>query len=203
MSTSTAPGPRERLLAAAVEYLAGHGVGDLSLRDLAAGIGTSHRMLIYHFGSKEQLLVAVVRAVEDDQRRRLAELADEVAAGPGAGRPSDLLRRMWAQLTEPGRREHQERLFFELYAQALAGRPGTTGLLDGVVDLSVEAGAQPLVAWGMAPDAARSEARLGLAVVRGLLLDLLATGDHAGTGAALDRYAAHLDNLTDTGPVDR
>lgn len=56
--------PRERLLAAAVEHVAAHGVGDLSLRRLAAALGTSHRMLVYHFGSREGLLVEVVREVE-------------------------------------------------------------------------------------------------------------------------------------------
>ena len=47
--------PRERLLAKAVDHVAAHGVADLSLRALAAALGTSHRMLLYHFGSKEQL----------------------------------------------------------------------------------------------------------------------------------------------------
>ena len=51
---------RERLLAAAAEHIAAHGSSDLTLRGLAADIGTSHRMLIYHFGSKEGLLVDVV-----------------------------------------------------------------------------------------------------------------------------------------------
>ena len=34
--------------------------------------------------------------------------------------------------------------------------------------------------------------RLGLAVTRGLLLDLVATGDDAGVDAAADRFAALL-----------
>jgi hypothetical protein len=33
-------------------------------------------------------------------------------------------------------------------------------------------------------------ARLGVAVVRGLLLDLLATGDRAGVDAAMERFIA-------------
>jgi hypothetical protein len=36
----------------------------------------------------------------------------------------------------------------------------------------------------------RAEARLTLAVTRGLLLDLLATGDLAAVNAAMDRYIA-------------
>src|SRR5512142_2700669 len=53
--------PKQQLLERALGYLAEHGIGDISLRELAAALGTSHRMLIYHFGSKEGLLVAVVR----------------------------------------------------------------------------------------------------------------------------------------------
>jgi hypothetical protein len=49
-------------------------------------------------------------------------------------------------------------------------------------------------ARGFAPAAARAEARLGLAVVRGLLLDLLTTGDRAGADAALERFAARYDD---------
>ena len=60
--------PRDQLLAAAVDYVLAHGFSNLSLRELAAAIGTSHRMLIYHFGSKEGLLVALIRSVEAAQR---------------------------------------------------------------------------------------------------------------------------------------
>src|SRR5436305_14785627 len=66
--------PRSRLLAAAVDYVVEHGLAGLSLRELAAAIGTRHRMLIYHFGSKEGLVVAVVQAVEAEQRAQLAKL---------------------------------------------------------------------------------------------------------------------------------
>jgi AcrR family transcriptional regulator len=65
---------RDRLLAEAVDYIVTHGVSDLTLRDLAAGIRSSHRMLIYHFGSKEGLLVEVIKLVEQRQRAALAEL---------------------------------------------------------------------------------------------------------------------------------
>ena len=69
MTTSQA---RDRLLGAAVEHALTEGIVDLSLREIAVGIGTSHRMLIYHFGSREGLLVAVVREVERRERQALA-----------------------------------------------------------------------------------------------------------------------------------
>ena len=42
----------------------------------------------------------------------------------------------------------------------------------------------------MPPVEARAEARLAIAVTRGLLLDLLATGDLDAVGAAMDRFTA-------------
>src|SRR5580700_2995028 len=163
--------PRERLLAAAVGYAVAHGIGDLTLRELAAAIGTSHRMLIYHFGSKDGFLTAVVRAVEEGQRRLLAGLASD----PGVD-PYEAARRFWAGLADPGLWP-QERLFFELYARALQGRPGTDGFLDGMVESWVAAITEMGVERGVPREVARVDARLGVAVARGLLLDLLATGD--------------------------
>lgn len=51
---------REDLTQAATDYALDHGLIGLSLRPLAAELGTSDRMLIYHFGSKDELVVAVL-----------------------------------------------------------------------------------------------------------------------------------------------
>ena len=164
MRTSQA---RERLLAAAVDHALDTGIADLSLRQLAAAIGTSHRMLIYHFGSREGLLAAVTQAVEDQQRAALLESGTTTAHDA---------RQSWRRLSDPQLRP-QERLFFELYANALRGRPGTEGFLDGIVESWAAPVADALVKAGADEQTARADARLGVAVVRGLLLDLLATGD--------------------------
>ncbi|NUT52065.1 MAG: TetR/AcrR family transcriptional regulator [Saccharothrix sp.] len=170
---------RERLLDAVVAHLAEHGLGDLSLRRLAGAVGTSHRMLIYHFGSMEGLLVEVVRAVEARQRAVLAALPTDD--------PARTARAFWEVLTDPALRA-QERLFFELYAQAAQGRPGTTPLLDGVVTDWLEPVAAVERARGHPPEVALARARLGLAVARGLLLDLVATDDLAGVDAAMEQF---------------
>jgi AcrR family transcriptional regulator len=176
------PGPRARLLAAVMAHVAQHGVGRLSLRELAAAIGTSHRMLIYHFGSREGLLVAVVRAVEDAQRAFMTELLSDPSVSQ-----ADAMRAMWRRLADPSLWPN-ERLFFELYAQALQGQPGTAGLLEDIVDAWVAPAADYAARLGLSPDAARAEARLGVAVVRGLLLDLLATHDRVAVDAAFERF---------------
>jgi AcrR family transcriptional regulator len=179
---------RERLLAAAVDYVAEHGVADLSLRSLAAAIHTSHRMLIYHFGSKEGLLVEVVRAVEERQREALAEL--EATAGDTL---ADLSRAFYRRLADPALWPN-ERLFYEMYGQALLGRPGTVGLLESVIEPWLEQGEQMLQRYGFDADAARAHARLALAVGRGLLLDLLTTHDRAGVEEAMEYFIALWDD---------
>jgi AcrR family transcriptional regulator len=178
------PSSRDRLLAAAVEYLLAHGAADVSLRRLAAAIGTSHRMLLYHFGSKERLLVEVTRAVEQRQRDGLADLGADPALSP-----ADVARHMWERLADPALWP-AERLFFELYGQALQGAPGTVGLLDGIVESWIEPVAAMRRAEGLPADRARARARLEVATTRGLLLDLLATGDRAGVDAALEQFIA-------------
>ena len=64
---------RERLLAAAAGHALHTGIAGLSLRQLAAATGTSHRMLLYHFGSRQGLLAAVTQAVEEQQRAALLQ----------------------------------------------------------------------------------------------------------------------------------
>jgi AcrR family transcriptional regulator len=174
--------PRERLLAAAVDHVAEHGIGELTVRRLAAALGTSHRMLVYHFGSKEGLLVEVVREVERRQRDALGALTADPSLPP-----AEQARRMWARLADPALAPH-ERLFFELYGQALQNRAHTSELLEGIVTTWLEPLTALHLAQGLPLPRARAAARLGLAVTRGLLLDLLATGDRDGADAAMELF---------------
>ena len=185
---------RQRLVARTIEYVAEHGVNNLTLRRLAAKLGTSHRMLIYHFGSKQGLLVEVVREVERRQRQALAELERELeqeldTGVDGVAAAAELTRRFWSRLADPAMARY-ERLFFELYGHALQHDPGAVGLLDGVIESWLTPLTELVRRLGVPPDTAPARARLGLAVVRGLLLDLLTTGDRAGVDAALEEFIA-------------
>jgi AcrR family transcriptional regulator len=174
--------PRQRLLDGAIEYVAHHGLADVSLRTLAAALGTSHRMLIHHFGSKERLWVEIVRTVEARQREVLAQIL------PSPDQPvGEAMRAWWKHISDPALWPN-ERLFFEIYGQALQGRPHTAELLDGIVDDWVEPVAEINVSLGVAPSLARAHARLGVAVTRGLLLDLLATRNVAAVDAAMEAF---------------
>lgn len=174
--------PRQRLLDGAIDYVARHGLADVSLRTLAAALGTSHRMLIHHFGSKERLWVEIVRAVEARQRDLLAQILPDpdqpVAAAMWA---------WWKHISDPSLWPN-ERLFFEIYGQALQGRPHTAELLEGIVEDWLEPATEINVSLGVPPELARAHARLGVAITRGLLLDLLATRDVAAVDAAMEAF---------------
>src|SRR3954453_2883130 len=169
---------REKLLDAVIEHIATRGISDLSLRELAAAVGTSHRMLIHHFGGREGLLVAVVQAVEQAQRDGLADVIPDPGMSLG-----DAMRVWWRHISDESLWAN-ERLFFELYGQALQGRPGTVERLDRLVHGWLAPAAAPLMQLGF-PDG-EATARLGIAVTRGLLLDLLATRDREAVDAAME-----------------
>jgi AcrR family transcriptional regulator len=183
--------PRQQLLDKAIEYAAQHGISDLSLRSLAAALGTSHRMLIFHFGSKEGLWVEISRTVERRQREQLAGFP------PGPGQPFGELTRAWWKHFSARELWPYERLFFELYGQALQGRPHTTEFLNGVVDDWLEPLVVSVVAMGIPEPQARAHLRLGIAATRGLLLDLLATGDVEAADQAMDAYIALTETWLD------
>ena len=159
---------RQHLLDAVVKECAANGIGDRSLRDVAAAVGTSHRMLLHHFGSRNELLLAIVEEVERRQRALLRELPTEPPAAIAA---------MWADLRRPDLRPF-ERLFFECYARGVQGEQPFARMLPGAVD-----------AW-LADDGITDPAlmRLGLAVMRGLLLDLVATDDRRAVDAAAQAF---------------
>jgi AcrR family transcriptional regulator len=184
--TTPAETGREQLLTRAVEYFAAHGVADTSLRRLAEAIGTSHRMLLYHFGSRQGLLAAVVDRVEREQRANLAVLLAEV--GETGADPVDQGLRFWRAVTDAALIYGP--LFFELSSHAMQDLPHAAALRPDLVESWLRPLAEGWTMLGYSPAAARQQARLDLAVARGLLHDLLITGDRAAVDAAMERYIA-------------
>jgi AcrR family transcriptional regulator len=172
---------RASLLGEAVEHFAKNGIGDASLRSIATSIGTSHRMLIYHFGSREGLLAEVVRTVEQQQRDLLATLSDLPIA--------EQAEEFWRRVTEATLVYGP--LFFELSAHAIQDLPHTESLKADLINVWLPPLIELCVRAGIPPAEAPAYARLGLAASRGLLFDLLLTGDRAG----VDEASALLNRL--------
>lgn len=181
---------RARLLAGAIDAAAEHGFSQLSLRELADHLGTSHRMLLFHFGSKDALMLEIVRAVEQQQR--------DAVAPPNGGSPTveaptaaASMNGLWDRLRAPEMWPYA-RLFFEIYAQAIRGTEPAVRLLDHDIESWIDATVTLLTDAGIDADTARVDARLGLAVCRGLLLDLVANGDADAVDAAMRRFGSFM-----------
>ncbi len=127
-------------------------------------------MLNYHFGSRAGLVAAVVETVEAAQRDLLAELSAEIDD------PVELARALWQRTSAPELRPFV-RLFFECVALT-----GGKGLTDPWIALSLE------VSDRLGLTAGEDELRLGVAVTRGLLIDVLASDDVSQATRAFERY---------------
>ncbi|HEX5598981.1 MAG TPA: TetR/AcrR family transcriptional regulator [Micromonosporaceae bacterium] len=184
-------GAREALLERCLTYLQQNGFSQRSLREIAAGTGTSHRMILYHFGSRDGLLAAVVGRIEAEQRAALADLTD------ATDNPIEVGRLFWQRLADPALAP-AERLFFEIYAQALFGQPWTQSFRASVIEAWTRPIEEQFVRQGFTPAEARRRTRLALAAIRGLLLDLLITGDRQILDEAAELFA-HL--LTSPDPA--
>jgi AcrR family transcriptional regulator len=84
---------REELLEQVADHVLAHGLIGLTLRPLAAAIGTSDRMLIYHFGSRDELVSAVVAHATD----RAVACIDAL---PGAPSVRSAVNRLWVAYGE-------------------------------------------------------------------------------------------------------
>jgi len=176
---------RDELLEASVDYLLENGVAELSLRPLAAAIGSKARLLVYHFGSKEQLLVEAMGLI----RSRAKEAVETMmSAQSGNADLGDLVRALWKWSTSNQNRPYL-RLFFEMHGLALQYPGRYASYLQGSVDSWID-----LLTSALAPKASRAKAvttaTLIVGVIDGLLLDALATGNWKRTGKAINEFAA-------------
>lgn len=183
--------PRDELLDRAVAWFAEHGIGDTSMRTLATELGTSGRMLHYHFGSREGLLAAVVERVERGEQAVLATYLAE------SNDPFEAGARFWPHVTAAA--QTFAPLFFELSAHAMHDRDYAAPLRSWLTTGWVDEVAAAFVAAGASADRAADLARLAVATTRGLLLELAVTGDRAAADRAMAEFAEMLRTAGGTG----
>src|ERR1019366_6149629 len=173
---------RAELLDLAYRHVLAHGLADLSLRPLARAIGSSPRVLLYLFGSKNGL----VRAILDRARR------DELAAigSIRSKQPSPDLRtgaiQLWRWLAAP---EHRNvlKLWVEAYGLSLIEPTGPWANFarTTVKDWLDLLGSQQSPQRRLSREGP-AERTAVLALLRGAMLDLLATGDRNRTTQAVE-----------------
>lgn len=180
----SSPSPRHNeLLELAYQYALQHGLTDLSLRPLATAIGSSPRVLLFLFGSQDGLIRALLGRARADELDLLDRLHGATDDAPGG--VATLTERVWSWLAAEDHRALLT-LWVEGYARSLTDPDGPwAGFAQTTVEdwLSVLAAAQP--AADRNTTAGRAQRTLALAILRGALLDLLATGDVRRTTAAV------------------
>ncbi|MFF0589206.1 TetR/AcrR family transcriptional regulator [Streptomyces sp. NPDC003781] len=179
------PEIRERILDACVDHALVHGLPD-RLEPFATASGTSARMLIYHFGTRDALLRETLRRARRRQRDFFGGL---VSPRPDEPYPVTL-RRAWQVMTGPAGRPYLT-MFGRLRENAGQRlwpgfrRESTTDWLEPFED-------------GMRSMGRPELATLVLAVVRGLIMDIETTGDVARADRAFDDFLAALALVTGT-----
>jgi AcrR family transcriptional regulator len=184
---------RAELLELAYRYAVEHGSAELSLRPLAKAIGSSPRVLLYLFGSKDGLIKALLARARADELALLDQVrgASEEAGETGEGL-AEVVTRIWSWLSADSLRALLT-LWVDGYARSLAEPGGPwAGFADATVTdwLAVLAAAQP-PARRDTPEGL-AQRTLALAVLRGAMLDLLATGDADRTAAAVRLHISTL-----------
>lgn len=180
---------RAELLEQTVRYAASNGIAALSLRPLAAALGTSSRMLVHYFGTKEHLLDQTLAAVHPDTPTLLA------GHRQAGHTPAEIATRLWQNFCG-GEQQSRLRVLLEVMALALTqphryGRHATEAVHSWVTPL-----VQALREAGHSHRVAAARATLLVSGMRGLALDRYITGDRQRTD---DAAALLIATATATG----
>jgi len=205
VTTAPAAGPgrapsarQDELLERGYRYVLAHGLADLSLRPLAKAIGSSPRVLLYLFGSKDGLIRALLDRARRDELAAISALSEDLHPADPAQQAdlAETAQQVWRWLADPAHR-HLLGLWVEAYGRSLTdpGGPWAGFAAQTVRDwLELLTAHQPPSLRGSAAGAGQRTAVLAL--LRGALLDLLATGDTERVGRAVQQSVAALGSAS-------
>jgi len=197
MARTANPKRPEALLDAVVNYLITHGVSDVSLRPLAKSVGSSPRVLLYYFGSKEALIARAFARLRDRQRATFSSHQLSVTE-----HPRELCRAVWRQMSGP-ESEPLFHLFLQAVSIGLQDPEHHADFLRDTIEDWLAFLAEPRMARGEPRAAARLFASVVLAGFRGLMLDLCASRDRKRVDAAVDIWLQALDAIPQAVIADR
>ena len=177
---------RRDLLARVSDDLAANGLVDFSLRRAARAAGTTHKVLLYHFDSAEDLLG---QATERLREQRIDAIMSAVAALPAGGTLAERVRAMWPVLRgeATGLRALDQAIGLTMYdprRYAGLGRNASRQYLPPLLSLCPEH-------WTEQRKLEVAEMVLG--VLRGFLVDWLTSGETEGISAGFEALARALE----------
>ncbi|MGW5697766.1 TetR/AcrR family transcriptional regulator [Streptomyces asiaticus] len=168
LSTSERKGSaRERLLARLLDAF-GEALPppEMSLREIAARIETSHALLRYHFGSLWGVLAAMLKAQRSRDNEALLEVAQQ-------GTFDDFVVAIWRTYTRPEQLS-RVRGFFYVVGLAAYGREDFREFVESIDDLTAMLSSLA-EREGLDTKEARDVATVTIAAIRGLLLQEVLT----------------------------
>ncbi|WP_306361750.1 TetR/AcrR family transcriptional regulator [Nocardia sp. CC227C] len=160
---------RAELLAGVIAYIADHGLVELSLRPLADYLGTSSRMLIHYFGSKEAMLVAALETQRPDIGALFTDVDDVDTLRDRLGGAFALNTR--------GAAGASLRVLLQVLGAACVPDSPFRAYADSAVRVVVDAIAAALHRVDPALEDPESAATLLVSGIRGLIQDWWITGD--------------------------
>jgi AcrR family transcriptional regulator len=182
---------KPQLLGEILEYLLDKSLASVSFRTIAQALGCSTYTLVYHFGSREQLLSEIVTAVStratviDDLMRKASNTLDRYFAG---------LEESWEWTLQPRNRQLQRLEFEASLIEAL--EPSTHTFSRSLFDTWHRIGRDALTSLGIKPAAAEVEARLVVDTFYGIQYDFVLNGDAApATRAFKEAMRIHRERI--------
>jgi AcrR family transcriptional regulator len=175
---------RAELLNRCVNHCITEGFSNLTLRSLAIGVGTSHRMLIYYFGSREKLLKAVL---ENFRHRQIASIVEDLEHVNSLEDLEKIIRHIWTRLSSKELRSFTT-AFFEFYMKCIRTKEtaDSSQFLTAALDDWLEPVVAALQRLKVPKQESHTIARLLLGALRGLLLDILASSDERALAKTID-----------------
>ncbi|MFE3055966.1 TetR/AcrR family transcriptional regulator [Nocardia sp. NPDC059239] len=160
---------RADILSGVIDYIAQHGVSGLSLRPLAAELGTSARMLVHYFGSKEKMLIAALETQRPDITEAFADVHDA----------QTLRMRLldgWIANTS-GAATRSTTVVLQVLGQAAVQQDPYLAYARAAIEVLVSALTQVLQRIDPSVENPQASATLLVSGIRGLVLDRLVTSD--------------------------
>ena len=179
----------EELRNAIVRYLIKHGLTGLSLRPLAKALGCTPRVLLYHFGSKEKMVIEVLAQVRRSQRAAYGRI-EEASFTKG-------YLTVWKRMSAPDS-EPLFRLFFEIYGIALRRPRLYKAFLQDTVQDWLQVMTDEFAGERQQRKQARAIATIVLAGLRGFMLDFCTTHDRKRVDEAVELWLRSLDSMLTT-----
>lgn len=179
MSRPVNAAKRAELLKQVVDYLQVHGLAQMSLSPLAEAIGTTKRMLLYYFGSRENLLAQALATCRPDAHAMFDDVHDTTGLHQAA-------HALWEAMTV-GEQSRAIRMLLQLLSLATTHPEQYGRIAADTVEIMLAPIAAAYVRLGHPPQQARAGATLLVSGLRGLCQDRLVTHDAARTDAAAHR----------------